>query len=89
MASVAYNLMQEYNFYAGLALEEKNYETKFVFDNAESVVNSLHHGRSATEWIPALITALRGNASLDGVTDIQRETYIMCAEIAEGILSSL
>lgn len=62
MATFGKELMDSFYAKERAALAKQDFELSFVWSGAESLVNSLHHGKHPSEWIPKLVLGFNSNA---------------------------
>jgi hypothetical protein len=83
MASTAYLLMQEFAAEATRAGKEGDFERKFVYDNAEGLVNNVMHGRPFPEVASTVRAALLGNAQRERAGETERQHYLEAVELLD------
>lgn len=69
-------LMDVYHAEAQAAAAVDDYSRKFVMDTAEDLVNGVHHGLPASDYLPRLRHMLESNAALDFNTPEESEHYL-------------
>jgi hypothetical protein len=83
MASTAYLLMQEFAAEASRAGKNNDFERKYVYDNAESLVNNVMHGRPFPEVAERVRGALENNSKNGLLTEAQRAYYVEAVELLD------
>lgn len=84
MASTAYTLMRELYSFGQMYRAEDNFVEAQVMDICESFVNSKHHGRPASEWMPEVYQMI--NTSISNRTDeAEKSAFNLAAEVVQGV----
>lgn len=82
MASIAYQLMQEFGKNEREASTQGDYDSSFAWNSCESTVNNLHHGLYPRDWLPRVVNAVK-SLQANAETDAERAVYAEALELLE------
>lgn len=88
MASFAYDLMQAVYAKSREALAAQDWDGAYVWGHAEGLINNVHHGKSATEWLPIFYRMVEDNKSYSD-NETEKATWDQVREFAEELAKSL
>ena len=83
MASLAKQLMDEFSAVARSAKASQDYSRGFVFDNAESLVNNVMHGRPFPETTALVRAALLSNSTNPINDAAEQAAYLEAVELLD------